>query len=239
MLLAVRQWKADEDPLNPSTWEDLRDLFIEKDVQNINEQNNLSNAGIANVAVTDEHFVDIQYQMANLAAKNEELEEHIVTLSTNVSARQTTIDNPAERDPAYRAFLAAQANVATVRRSASAAKAATATTVNKSEMEATIERVLGRLNLTNVGGRGNDGGRGRGDGARNPRTPSPRYIFYCDSHGCQPRHYIKDCDNKKLHHNDNATFSKPKNLVSCGINISTWVQARLTCGEVGDRRKIR
>ena len=87
MLLAVREWKADEDPLNPSTWEDLRDFFIEKDVQNINEQNNLSAAGIANAAVVDEQFEDLQYQMANLVAKNEELEEHIVTLSTNVAAR--------------------------------------------------------------------------------------------------------------------------------------------------------
>ena len=45
--------------------------------------------------------------------------------------------------------------------------------------------------------------------SKKPREPNPKFIFYCDSHGCNKSHNSCECNNKKKFHDDNATFANP------------------------------
>jgi hypothetical protein len=69
----VREYESDVDPDGNGSWEDLRSYFIEKQMEHIDDQATLSQAGIANSAEVDEELEGIKYEIANMAAKNQQL----------------------------------------------------------------------------------------------------------------------------------------------------------------------
>ena len=45
--------------------------------------------------------------------------------------------------------------------------------------------------------------------SRKPCEWNPKFIFYCDSHGCNKTHHSDKYENEKKFHDDNATFTNP------------------------------
>jgi hypothetical protein len=76
----VREYET-IDPTGPSTWEELRTYFIDKQMEHIDDQATLATVGIANSAEVDEELNDMKYEMANMVEKTQQLEEALVTMA--------------------------------------------------------------------------------------------------------------------------------------------------------------
>jgi hypothetical protein len=92
----VREYESDVDPDGNGSWEYLRSYFIEKQMEHIDDQATLSKAGIANSAEVDKELEGIKYEIANMAAKNQQLEEALVTMATFMKeSKQAPASTPA------------------------------------------------------------------------------------------------------------------------------------------------
>jgi hypothetical protein len=194
LVRCVREYESDLDPSGTSSWEDLRSYFIEKQMEHIDDQATLSEAGIANSAVLDEELEVIRYEMANMVSKNQNLEEALVTLAAIVqqskqapaTAPTPPAAPPSDMEQKFAAFLASQEQ--------------TAPSTAKTDIEKAVAKAL--ADHTSKGGKS-------GGGKKKTRKPSSRCTFYCDSHGCNFSHNSGDCKERKTGHSVTATFCRP------------------------------
>lgn len=194
----VREYESDVDPAGTGSWEDLRSYFIEKQMDHMDDQATLSQAGIANIAEVDEELEGIKYDIANMAEKNRELEEALVAVATFM---KTATPAPAQAPAPPPEQTLEQQFAAFV---ASKSQQRPTPTPELTAIEKAVAKALG-----NLGGRGGGGGGGGGGGTRKKREPSKRCTFYCDSHGCNFTHDSAKCETKKTGHSDTATYSNP------------------------------
>ena len=80
MVRNVREYKGGEDIHMTGSYENLRNYFITREIEPIEDQTTLGQGEKANSAVTDGKQEELQYELANIATKNSELEDSLVTI---------------------------------------------------------------------------------------------------------------------------------------------------------------
>ena len=195
MVRTVREYERDEDWKGTGSYENLRNYFIAREIEHIEDRATLGKGETANSAVTSDKLEELQYEMANLVTKNSELEEALVTIAgameqqKKVAAAATPphIGNKSDMEKLFAAYLAEQ--------KPPEAPSTPSTSAIEKKLQEVLDGIKG--NTRNV------------RRSKKPREPNPKFTFYCDSHGCNKSHNSCNCDNKKSFHDDNATFSNP------------------------------
>ena len=195
MVQIVREYERDEDMHGTGSYENLRNYFIAREIEHLEDKATLGQVETANASVPGV-LQELQCEMANLVTKNSELEEALVAIAgsmenqkkvANKTSPPPLVQDKSEMERLFAAFLAGQ----------QPAKVPSAPST--SELEKKLQEVLDGIqsNKRNV------------RRSKKTREPYPKFIFYCDSHGCNKSHNSDGCRNKKPFHDDNVTFSNP------------------------------
>ena len=196
MVRNVREYERDEDADGKASYETLRDFFIAREIEHIEDRATLGQEETANAAATEDKLEELHYELANLASKNAELEEAIITIA-NTIGESKKVAAAAERAPSPSSVSDIDKLVAAL----TTARNPPDTTSEQapSALESKLQELLDDLKDKKKKGRR----------AKKPRKPNPKFKFYCDSHGCNASHNSDGCENKKCFHDDSATFSNP------------------------------
>jgi hypothetical protein len=187
----VPKYDHEEDPTGTGTWGILHSYFIEKDIEHKENQATLSQAGIANnTTVSNDGVDELKYHIANLAAKNTEMEEAMTAMMIAAQVEFMKQPPPQSAPPT----TATNSDIHRLLQAFAAQSAPMKAAPPKTDIELLLAKALGNNTITNDPGKN-----------QKPRKPSPKCKWYCWSHGCNFTHSSNGCINKKDGHQDTAT----------------------------------
>ena len=195
----VSKFDKDEE-IKEKTWNETRTYFVDRDLEYKDNQDSLSQAGIANSATTDvvvnDQIQQLQTALSSVMAKQEQSDSHIMDIATAMSSGKENSPPlaPAYAPPSTEPVSDLQQILAAITNSTKPAP----TPKPKTE----LQQILAFLT---TGARGGGGGGGQ-RATRSSKVPTLRHRFYCWSHGVNVSHDSCDCKKKKPGHQDTATY---------------------------------
>lgn len=204
----VNHWNDEKDPDGTKTYEDMREYFIQKDLNNHANKTALGAMGIANAATNnqanDERIEGLLNAVGKVTANQVALGKVVNELKAGVKFeddkenKENTNNNGDSTEEKIKSVLAASGF--------KPKKPKTEVEILQDKLKA-LEKKF-KSASANGGGGGGGGGLYTGQrGYRKPeRKPTPGWKYYCSSCGTNKTHPSSDCKDKQSWHKDEATY---------------------------------
>ena len=205
----VNHWDDKKDPDGTKTYKDMREYFIQKDLNNHANKTALGAMGIANAAtnnqVNDDCIEGLINALEKVTANQVALGKAVNELKAGVSFednkenKENTNNNRDSLEEKIKSVLAASGF--------KPKKPKTEVDILQDKLKA-LEKKFKSASANGGGGGGGRGGSYTGQrGYRKPeRKPTAGWKYYCSSCGTNKTHPSSECKDKQLWHKDEATY---------------------------------